>query len=841
MTYQRKSFQKQHRQSYDRVIRWFQSKGWQPFDFQILAWDAYLQGHSGLIHAPTGIGKTYAAFMGPLIAELTQQQSRPASHANATSADGMKAPVPLKVMWITPLRALATDICRALREPLEYLEIEWAVETRTGDTSASIRARQQKRMPAVLITTPESLSLLLSYPGAQQKFRTLNTIVVDEWHELMGNKRGVMAQLGMARLGRWCPHARVWGLSATLGNTDTALEVLLGARAGSGRKIVGLTPKDIIIDSVVPAHIERFPWAGHLGLSLLPQVVQTIADARSTLVFTNTRSQTETWYRAILEERSEWSGSMALHHGSLDKKRRRFVENQLQAGHLKCVVCTSSLDLGVDFLPVDRVIQIGSPKGVARLMQRAGRSGHQPGECSRITCVPTNALELIEIAAARQAIANGDIELRHPVINPLDVLAQHLVTIAAGDGFTVEHIYAEVKRTHAFQKLTRNAFNRVLDFVTSGGPTLEAYPEYARLIRKNGHYRIRNEEILRRHRMSIGTITSDSALIVKYRNGRRLGSIEESFVSRLKKGDSFVFAGHTLEYVKIRDMTLLVKKAGRKKGPVPQWMGGRMPLSSQLAQYFQRQMEHAGQHIFDSVEMEAVKPLLDLQAKWSLLPNQDTLLIERLETRDGFHLFVYPFAGHLTHEGLAALLAFRLAKHKPLTLSLAVNDYGFELLSDENISLARPDVKNLLSKDHLLPDILQSMNVSEMARRQFREIARIAGLVFQGYPGRQKTNSQIQASSSLIYNVFKRYDPDNFLVEQAHREVLENQLEHRRLTAALEAMAAREIHIIDVKHPTPLAFPIMVNRLRAKVSTEKLTSRVQKMQLRLESVADQVV
>jgi ATP-dependent Lhr-like helicase len=839
MTDPRPTVAKQYRPAFDQVTRWFQSKNWQPFDFQIQAWQAYLQGRSGLIHAPTGIGKTYAAFMGPLIAKLAERRN---SHSAGGRSEGARIKTtPLKVLWLNPLRALAADICQTLREPVSHFELDWTVATRTGDTPASARARQQKQLPSVLITTPESLSLLLSYAGAQRKFCSLDAIIVDEWHELMGSKRGVLAQLAIARLQGWCPRLRIWSLSATLGNTDTAMQVLLGDRAATGHKIQGLIPKEIAVESIVPEHIERFPWAGHMGLKLLPQIVETIADARSTLVFTNTRSQTEIWYQALLEARPDWAGHMALHHGSLDKQRRQFVEGQLQQGQLTCVVCTSSLDLGIDFLPVDRVIQIGSPKGIARLMQRAGRSGHQPGECSRITCVPTNVLELVEIAAARQAITKGYIELRHPVINPLDVLSQHLITIAAGDGFAAEDIYREIKTTHAFSQLTQNDFERILDFITSGGPTLKAYPEYARLIRKNGSYKVRSKEILKRHRMNIGTITSDAAMVVKYRNGRRLGTIEESFASRLKKGDRFVFAGHKLEFVSIKGMTLLVKKAGPHKGPVPQWIGGRMPLSSQLAYAVRRQMKRAGRNIYDSTELAAVKPLLELQARWSLLPDNDTLLIERLKSRDGFHLFVYPFEGHLTHEGLAALLAYRLTKLTPLTISMAVNDYGFELLSDTKIPLQPSNVKKLLSADNLLADIQQSVNVSEMARRQFREIARIAGLVFQGYPGRPKKSSQIQASSSLIFNVFKRYDPDNFLVVQADREVLENQLEHQRLTAALKKMTSDQIRIVDARHPTPLAFPIMVSRLRARVSSEKFTDRVRKMQLRLESVADRQI
>ena len=835
--------QTKHRRAIEAVNKWFQTKNWRPFDFQISAWHAYLNAQSGLIHASTGIGKTFAAFLGPVITELTKTQNEKATIAGPTvqrqaSNRNEKSP-PLKILWITPLRALATDIQQAMADPIAYFKLAWSVGIRTGDTPVSVRAKQRIQLPTVLITTPESLSLLLSYPGAKDQFISLDALVVDEWHELMGSKRGVMIQLIIARIRNWCPNLKIWGLSATLENTDTAMQVLLGANAATGKKIQDHISKTIAIESVVPPEIERFPWAGHMGLKLLPQVVETIESAGSTLVFTNTRSQTEIWYQAILEARPNWAGIMALHHGSLSKKTRQYVESMLHEAKLKCVVCTSSLDLGVDFSTVDHVIQIGSPKGIARLMQRAGRSGHRPGETSRITCVPTHAFELLEIAAAREAIANNFIEGRNPVVCPLDVLIQHMITVACGEPFFPENIYQEIKTTYAFRDLTKKEFRWALDFVISGGSTLSAYAQFARVIKKNGCYQARNNEIIRRHRMNIGTITSDASVAVKYVNGRRLGTIEEKFVSKLNRGDCFVFAGQLLKYVKIKDMTLLVKKAQKKKGAVPQWMGGRMPLSTHLAESVRSQLQLAKRHIFDGTELAAVQPILELQNRWSIIPDREELLIERFKTRDGFHLFFYPFEGLLTHEGLAALVAYRISKMKPITISMTANDYGFELLSDIEIPLPRPIKKKLLTSENLLEDILQSINVTEMARRQFREIAKISGLVFQGYPGRPKKSGQIHASTSLLFNVFNRYDPDNLLLKQATSEVLENQLGHHRISAALIKLASSEVRIIDAVHPTPMAFPIMVNRIRAKVSSERLSDRVRKMQMRLEKLADQ--
>ncbi|MDJ0721840.1 MAG: ligase-associated DNA damage response DEXH box helicase [Desulfobacterales bacterium] len=810
------------------IDRWFRSRGWKPLAFQREAWRAYRAGRSGLIHAPTGIGKTCAAAFGAMQAGL-------AANADRNQPD---RPAPLTVLWVTPLRALAADTLVALQQAAAEFGLPWSVAGRTGDTPAAVKKRQQQRLPTVLVTTPESLHLLLSHAGARERFDRLELVVVDEWHELMGSKRGVLVELALARLRTWRKRVRTWGLSATLGNTEAALRALLGSTADQGVLIQGRVPKTIRVTSIRPEVVERFPWAGHLGLKLLPRVIARIEAAGSTLVFTNTRSQTEIWYQAILEAQPDWRARVALHHGSLDRRERERVEQGLREGALMAVICTSSLDLGVDFSPVDQVIQIGSPKGVARLMQRAGRSGHRPGLTSAIVCVPTHAFELVEVAAARSAIATRGIEPRVPVTRPLDVLAQYLVTLSLGDGFRPSALYRELRTTHAFQDLPRTEYDWALDFVSTGGEALGAYSEFHKIIRRDGRYTAANARIAGRHRMQIGTITADAAIVVKYLNGRRLGSVEERFIARLKRGDVFVFAGRRLEYIRLRDMVLYVRRSRAPRGPIPQWLGGRMPLSSELAAAVRDQLDRAARGVADAPEMQALEPILELQARRSIIPGADELLLETLVSRDGHHLFLFPFAGRLVNEGLAALLAYRLSRKRPLTLSLAANDYGLELLADREIPLDALEDRRLFTVDRLVEDILDSVNAAEMGRRQFREIARVAGLVFPGYPGRAKHGGQIQASSSLLYNVFQRYAPDNLLLAQSTREVLERQLEYQRLRASLERMARARLRRVDLEQPTPLAFPIMVDRLRSRLSSEKLAERVSRMQLRLEKKAD---
>lgn len=630
----------------------------------------------------------------------------------------------------------------------------------------------------------------------------------------------------------------IWGMSATLGNLQEAMQTLLGHDEGT--LVQGQVPKKLVIDSLLPGRAERFPWGGHLGLTMLPQVIEEIAGSSTTLVFTNTRSQSEIWYQALLEARPEWAGLIALHHGSLDREVREWVEAGLKKGELRAVVCTSSLDLGVDFLPVERVLQIGSPKGVARLLQRAGRSGHAPGRPSRITLVPTHSIEIVEGAAARAAIAAGHIEARTSPQQPLDVLVQHLVTVALGGGFVPDELYEEVRGTAAYAGLSRENWEWCLSFVRQGGPSLAAYPDYRRAVPdEEGVWRVPDARLARRHRMNIGTIVSDASMSVQYLGGGRIGSVEESFAARLKPGDCFLFGGRLLELVRIHDMTAWVRRASGKRPAVPRWNGGRMPLSTTLADAVVQQLALAGQGHYDTPELQCVRPLLDIQQQWSALPTPQTLLAELLKTREGWHLFLYPFAGRHVHLGLANLIAWRVAQHAPRTFSIAVNDYGFELLSATEVDWPTllPKVLKIGPDAQLLHEVLQSLNASELAQRRFREIARVSGLIFQGYPGEKRSNKQLQASSSLFWEVFRKYDPANRLLMQAEQELLAQELEIGRLRTSLARMNTQQLVLQTLERPTPFAFPLMVELFREKLTNENLADRIARMVALLEKAA----
>lgn len=813
-----------------RWRNWFKQHRWKPFPFQEQTWAAYRAGESGLVHAPTGLGKTYAVWGGPVLDWLA---------ANSNEEQWPKKPEPLHVLWITPLRALANDSAASMRAPVTDLNIPWTVELRTGDTPSAVRQRQRRRFPTALVTTPESLSLLLSHADTQEKFATLRCVIVDEWHELLGSKRGVQTELCLARLRRWFPELRVWGLSATLGNLEQALDVLLGqhSRRGKSRLISAHVSKKFELKTLLPRNMERFPWAGHIGLTLLPAVIRRIEKRNTTLLFTNTRSQTEIWFQALQAARPDWLDQIGLHHGSVDREAREAVETRLRAGTIKCVVCTASLDLGVDFSPVEQVIQVGAPKGIARILQRAGRSGHQPGAVSRIFCAPAHALELVEFAAVRESIARGEMESREPPDCPLDVLVQHLVTMALGGGFREKEALAEIRGAFSYRNLSDGDWEWVLDFVMRGGKSLRAYPQFQRVQQDDGHCTVTQPLIARLHRMSIGTITSDASMTVKLMKGGFLGTIEESFIARLRPGDGFSFAGHQLQLVRVHEMTALVRKAKKSARRIPQWLGGKMPLSTQLARSVRRMLDEARRGEFRGPEMRAVEPVLKIQAAWSVIPDPEELLIEWMPSRDGFHYFIYPFAGRLAHEGLAALTAWRLGRMTPRSFTLTMNDYGFALTTPAALDLNDAGWRQVLSPDHLLDDLLECLNSTELARRQFREIARIAGLVFQGYPGAGKSTRQLQASSGLFYDVFAKYDPDNRLLDQARREVVERQLEVRRLRSALEEAQTMRLILIRTEQLTPLAFPLWAMWVQAQVSTEQWSDRVKRMVKQLEAAA----
>ena len=819
----------------DFARHWFTARGWKPFVFQKQVWAAIKNGQSGLLHASTGAGKTYAVWLGALdrFAHSTRPDDKPRKRKPLAE--------PLTVLWITPMRALAADTARALEAPLHDLQIPWSIGLRTGDTSSSERARQSRRLPSALITTPESLTLMLARADAFTALSTLRMVVVDEWHELLGNKRGVQLQLALARLRRWHPGLIVWGVSATLGNQAHAEQVLIPQ--GGGISVQGQTSKALQVDTLLPPALERFPWAGHIGLKMLPAVVAELESSPGSLVFTNTRAQSEIWFLALLEARPDWAGLIALHHSSLSRDTRDWVERALKDGQLKAVVCTSSLDLGVDFLPVERVLQIGSAKGVARLMQRAGRSGHAPGRVSRVTLVPTHSLELIEAAAAQDAVAQRRIEPRESPHKPLDVLVQHLVSMALGGGFLPDELYEEVRQAWAYRDLTPQDWTWALAFVRHGGLSLTAYPDYRRVEPDEyGVWRVPDARLARRHRMGIGTIVSDASIQLKFWSkgggGKQLGSVEEGFIARLKPGDGFLFAGRLLELVRVENMTAYVKRSATKKAAVPRWNGGRMPLSNELAHAVVARFSAADQGTFIGPEMQALRPLLEVQKRWSGLPTETCLLAEVLKSREGWHLFLYPFAGRQVHLGLASLLAWRVSQRLPVTFSIAVNDYGLELLSATCVDWSTHLDPQLLSPDALLKDVLASLNAGELALRRFREIARIAGLVFAGYPGAPKSTRQVQASSGLFFEVFKQYDAGNLLLAQAGEEVLREELDIHRLEQTLARLNRLQLDLHSVKRPTPLGFPLLVERMRESMSSEKLADRIRRMVSDLEKTAE---
>ncbi len=802
-----------------RISEWYKANGWTQFQFQRETWEAYKAGKSGLIHSPTGTGKSLAAWLGPV--------------AKAIDSDSISTG--LQVLWITPLRALANDTQKNLRDAVDALDLDWQVEIRTGDTSSSVRTRQRKKPPQALITTPESLSLLLSYADARRFFASLHTVVVDEWHELIGSKRGVQLELCLAYLRGMHAQLQTWGLSATLSNINEAMHTLLGANS-KGTLIEGKRKKKNKIKSVLPKSVDKFPWAGHLGLTLLPDVIAALENAGTTLLFTNTRSQAELWFEALMRKRTDWIGEIALHHGSIDRKIRTKIEDKLRLGELRCVVCTSSLDLGVDFSPVDQVLQIGSPKGVARLLQRAGRSGHQPGASSSVLCVPTHAFELLEIVAARRAAEKSQIESRPPLRLSLDVLSQHLVTIALGSGFEESNMRKEIESTHAFEGLKDQHWNWILDFITRGGQALKGYPQFHKVVIEDKLYRVKDRRIASHHRMNIGTISSDSAMRVCWLRGGVLGHVEESFISKLDKGDVFLFTGRLVKLKLIKDMTVYVQKARQSKRAVPRWQGGRMPLTGELADNVLSVLGQVNE--ISAPEIKTVAKIIELQGRWSYVPDPATLLFELVKTREGYSLFTYPFGGRLVHEGLSTLLAYRLSRAQPITFKLSINDYGFELLSKEEPCISENRLRKALTGENLFEDLFASMNTSELARRQFRDIARISGLIFQGYPGNGKTTRQLQASSGLIYDVLRKHDSENLLLDQAQREVLENQLEIKRMSNILARISQQTIIIKQPQHLTPMAFPLWAERLQSQIiSSETWRQRVLKMIDSLEKAA----
>ena len=794
-----------------------------PFSFQKETWKAFLDGKHGLLNAPTGSGKTYALWFPIVLNYIKNNPDYKTKHKKG-----------LKAIWITPLRALSQEIKQSAERITHDLETQMTVGIRTGDTTTAERAKQKRSMPDLLITTPESLQLLLSSKGYNKVFKDCSAIVVDEWHELLGSKRGMQMELGLSRLKTICKDLRIWGISATIGNLEQAREVLLGPTSSeleNSTLVKANLNKKIIVKSIIPKQMETFPWRGHLGLRLLEDVVPIINNSKTTLLFTNTRGQCEIWFQKILEKHPEYAGEIAMHHGSINKDTRLWVEQAIRNESLKAVVCTSSLDLGVDFAPVETVVQIGGPKGVARFLQRAGRSGHRPGKESVIYFLPTHAMELIEASAMQKAVLNAAVEDRIPYLNSYDVLIQYLTTLAVSDGFYPEEIFHEVKQTFCYQALTEETWQWLLNFLVMGSQSLKTYDEYKKVeVESDGRFKVNNLAIARRHRFQIGTIVGDASLSVRYQKGGYIGTIEESFISKLSPGDVFTFAGRNLEFIRIKGMTAQVKNSSKRSNKIPSWMGGRLSFSAKMSELLRQELYSAELEAkVQSPEIRSLQPMFTKQREESIVPQPNQFLIETFKTNDGYHHIFYPFEGRAIHEGMSSLLAYRISLLSPITCSLAFNDYGFELLSDKEIDIQSVLDNNLFTPEYMLSDLQKSLNSNEMARRKFRDIAVISGMVFTGYPEKGVKMKHLQSSSQLLFDVFKDFEDDNLLYQQAFTETFEHQLEEGRLRLALERIEKQKIVWKKCQNPTPFSFPIITDRLREKLSNEKLADRIKRM------------
>jgi ATP-dependent Lhr-like helicase len=798
------------------IEQWFKEQNWNAQTFQKQCWKAYTNGQSGMLHAPTGSGKTYALW-GGIVEEMSRSKIPPKG---------------LHALWITPLRALGVEIQKATQKMLNDFSPSLLVGLRSADTPQSQRTKLLKSPPFGLVSTPESVHVLLGNSNHQKYFKHLKVVVVDEWHELLGSKRGVQVELALAYLRSIIPGLKVWGISATLGNKELAREILLGPTANF-TVVEAKIKKKIHVQSLLPKTMERFPWRGHLGIHLLPQVLKIVQKNKSTLIFTNTRAQCEIWFHRLLDSAPELAGSIAMHHGSIDKKIRLWVEESLRNEALKVVVCTSSLDLGVDFSPVESCIQVGSPKGVGRFIQRAGRSGHQPKAGSSIYFLPTHAMELIESVALQNGIKTQQIEDRIPYLNSYDVLIQFLMTLAVGSGFDPVKIYPVINSTFCFQTLDQERWQWVLNFLTRGSQSLQNYDEYKKLIpNEEGLLKVANKGIALRHRLSMGTIVSGNDLKIRYRKGGYLGSIEEWFISKLKPGDTFAFSGKILELIRIQKMEVVVKKSKVKQAKIPTWMGGRMSFSAHLSDLLKKALFDKENK--NTQEFQSLKPVFEQQKKESIVPKPNELLIERFKTKEGFHTVFYPFEGYAIHEAMASLMAYRISLLAPISFSMSFNDYGFELLSDQAFSAEAFLDNNLLSPEHLFEDLTKSINISEMARRKFRDIAVISGLVFQGYPNKPVKSKHLQSGSQLFFEVFKDYEPDNLLYQQAIEETFDHGMERGRMHFVFENLNQKTIVWKNCSQPTPFSFPLITDRLRSKLSSESVEDRIKKMYLQLE-------
>jgi ATP-dependent Lhr-like helicase len=770
----------------DRFDAWFRSRGWRPHTHQLEMLAAARTGQSALLIAPTGGGKTLAGFL-PSLVDL-------ADHA----------PPGLHTLYISPLKALTADIQRNLTAPATEMGLDLRIETRTGDTGAKERARQKTDPPHLLLTTPESLALLISYPESRAMFANLKAIVIDELHALAGTKRGDLLALGLARLAKLAPGARRIGLSATVAWPDDLAAFLAPDGAPVARIRGGATPEPEIA-ILEPA--AELPWAGHMGVHALPEILLAIKAHRTTLVFVNTRAQAEIVFQELWKQ-NEDSLPIALHHGSLATEQRHKVEAAMAAGKLRAVVATSSLDLGLDWGAVDLVVQIGAPKGVARLVQRIGRANHRFDLPSRAILAPANRFEVLECRAAVDAVAAHELDGERPKPGGLDVLAQHILCLACAEPITAEALYAEVTGAAPYRTLDRKTFDDCLDFVATGGYALASYERWHKLFQDSlGRWQVAGDQVARRYRMNIGTIVEATVLKVRIGGGPALGEVEEYFAQQLRLGDTFLFAGQLLRFIEIRDMVVIAQRATGGGDPkIPAYAGGKLPLSTYLADRVRDIISDPAQ--WASLPAD-VKEWLGLQRWRSQMPPRGGLLIESFPRGPRWFLVAYCFEGRNAHQTLGMLLTKRMERMGLRPLGFVATDYVLAVWSVEPAGRHKGELDELFDEDMLGDDLEAWMAESSMLRRTFRNVAVIAGLIDRNIPGLNKTGRQVTFNTDLIYDVLRKHQPDHILLRATRADAVTGLTDIKRLGEMLGRIKGRITHR-RLDRISPLAVPVLL-------------------------------
>lgn len=818
----------------DRFQQWFSARGWTPREHQLALLEKAREDASALLIAPTGAGKTLAGFL-PTLVELSSTPSAPAKSVVSTGR-AVQRSAGLHTLYISPLKALAVDIARNLERPIAEMSLPIKVETRTGDTPVSRRQRQRRYPPDILLTTPEQLALLLSSDDAPFLFALLKRIVLDELHALVTSKRGDLLSLGLARLWRLAPQMRVIGLSATVAEPESLARFLVPQPKDNAESA------DIVIaGGAAPPLVEmldtreRLPWAGHSARHALPEIYELIKANKTTLVFVNTRSQAEMLFQNLWSMNDD-NLAIALHHGSLDVAQRRKVEDAMSAGRLRGVVCTSSLDLGVDWGDVDLVVNIGAPKGSSRLMQRIGRANHRLDEASRAVLVPANRFEVLECRVAIDAIAENAQDTPPLRTGALDVLAQHVLGCACGEPFLSDELYAEVRTAAPYADLSRQDFDDVVDFVASGGYALKTYERFARIKQdKEGRWRVANPKVRQSYRMNVGTIVEDDMLKVRLvrsrgggagstgviaRGGRLLGEIEEAFIEGLSPGDTFVFSGEVVRYETLVEDQVYVSRANDKDPKVPSYMGGKFPLSTYLAERVRRLLDDG--HAWKGLP-EQVRDWLSQQKEVSRVPAVRELLVESFPRANKHYIVCYPFEGRLAHQTLGMLLTRRLERARARPLGFVANEYAVAIWALGDLSFmirdGRIDLDALFDPDMLGDDLEAWLAESALMKRTFRNCAIISGLIARRHTGEEKSRRQVLFSTDLVYDVLRKHQADHVLLRAARADAATGLLDLRRLSDMLTRIQGRITHR-ELDHVSPLAVPVMLEIGRESVYGE---------------------